>query len=147
MVHATTSRIGTELPVPKRVDRRDKPRLADREGFLAWALLLPSIIYIVALVGLPLLLAIAFSFSDVTAGDPSFEWDGLSNYRQIFDDPVFWQSLRNTIVFTVGSMLLIGVFGKVLANILVADFRASGSSDYVSCCRGQPRWHCRRSPG
>jgi multiple sugar transport system permease protein len=123
MVHATTSRIGTEPAVPKRVNRHDRPGLADREGFLAWALLLPSIIYIVALVGLPLLLAIAFSFSDVTAGDPSFDWDGLANYRQIFDDPVFWQSLRNTMVFTVGSMVLIVVFGKVLANILVADFR------------------------
>ncbi|MGH3338648.1 MAG: carbohydrate ABC transporter permease, partial [Propionibacteriaceae bacterium] len=85
-------------------------------------MLLPSIIYIAVLVGLPLLLAIAFSFSDVTAGDPSFDWDGLANYRQIFDDPVFWQSLRNTIIFTAGSMVLIVVFGKVLANILVADF-------------------------
>src|SRR5215204_1165719 len=119
MVHATTSRLGTEPPVPRRANRRDRPRLADREGFLAWALLLPSIIYIVLLVGLPLLLAIAFSFSDVTAGDPSFDWDGLANYRQIFDDPVFWQSLRNTIIFTAGSMVLIVVFGKVLANFLV----------------------------
>ena len=85
-------------------------------------MLLPSIIYIALLVGLPLLLAVAFSFSDVTAGDPSFDWNGLANYRQIFDDPVFWQSLRNTIIFTAGSMVLIVVFGKVLANILVADF-------------------------
>ena len=85
-------------------------------------MLLPSIIYIALLVGLPLLLAVAFSFSDVTAGDPSFDWNGLANYRQIFDDPVFWQSLRNTIIFTAGSMVLIVVFGKVLANILVQDF-------------------------
>ncbi|HJY44718.1 MAG TPA: sugar ABC transporter permease, partial [Propionibacteriaceae bacterium] len=123
MVQATTSQPSTEIAAESRVDRRDRRRLADREGFLAWALLLPSIIYIVVLVGLPLLLAIAFSFSDVTAGDPSFDWDGLSNYRLIFDDPVFWRSLLNTIIFTVGSMLLIVVFGKVLANILVADFR------------------------
>jgi multiple sugar transport system permease protein len=123
MVQATTSQPSTEIGAESRVGRRDGRRLADREGFLAWALLLPSIIYIVVLVGLPLLLAIAFSFSDVTAGDPSFDWDGLSNYRKIFDDPVFWRSLLNTIVFTVGSMLLIVVFGKVLANILVADFR------------------------
>ncbi|HET8914546.1 MAG TPA: hypothetical protein VFM91_02460, partial [Propionibacteriaceae bacterium] len=75
------------------IGRRDRRGLADREGFLAWAMLLPSIVYIALLVGLPLLLAIAFSFSDVTAGDPSFDWNGLANYRQIFDDPVFWQSL------------------------------------------------------
>jgi multiple sugar transport system permease protein len=123
MVQATTPKPDTEVPVAGRLGRRDGRTLADREGFLAWAMLLPSVIYIVALVGLPLLLAIAFSFSDVTAGDPSFEWDGLSNYQLIFNDPVFWRSLRNTIIFTAGSMLLIVVFGKVLANILVADFR------------------------
>jgi multiple sugar transport system permease protein len=123
MVQATTPKPDTEVAVAGRIGRRDGRTLADREDFLAWAMLLPSVIYIVALVGLPLLLAIAFSFSDVTAGDPSFEWDGLSNYQLIFNDPVFWRSLRNTIVFTAGSMLLIVVFGKVLANILVADFR------------------------
>src|SRR3954451_1418794 len=122
MVQATAARSETGLAPETRAGRRDGRSLADREGFLAWALLLPSVIYIVVLVGLPLLLAIAFSFSDVTAGDPSFDWAGLANYRQIFDDPVFWRSLLNTIIFTTGSMVLIVVGGKVLANILVLDF-------------------------
>ena len=102
MVQTTTSKLDTEVAAGTKVSRRDRRQLADREGFLAWAMLLPSVIYIIALVGLPLLLAIAFSFSDVTAGDPSFDWAGLANYRQIFDDPVFWRSLRNTIIFTAG---------------------------------------------
>src|ERR671916_2460247 len=123
MVQATTAKPSAEVAAENRVGRRDGRRLSDREEFLAWALLLPSVVYIVVLVGLPLLLAIAFSFSDVSAGDPSFDWVGLSKYRQIFDDPVFWRSLLNTIVFTAGSMLLIVLFGKVLANILVANFR------------------------
>jgi multiple sugar transport system permease protein len=118
-----TARTAAGQASPTPTARRDRRRLADRENFLAWALLLPSVVYIVGLVGLPLLLAIAFSFSDVTAGDPSFDWDGLSNYGQIFDDSVFWRSLLNTIIFTAGSMLLIVIFGKILANILVADFR------------------------
>jgi multiple sugar transport system permease protein len=98
-------------------------RLSDRDGALAWLFLLPSVVYIVALVAVPFVLAIAFSFSDVTAGDPSFDWAGLRNYQRIFDDPVFWRALRNTLVFTAISMTLIVVFGKILANILVADFR------------------------
>jgi multiple sugar transport system permease protein len=59
----------------------------------------------------------------VTAGDPSFDWVGLDNFSAIFHDPVFWRALRNTLVFTVISMLLIVVLGKALALILVADFR------------------------
>ncbi|WP_207933360.1 sugar ABC transporter permease [Actinomadura sp. GC306] len=102
---------------------RPKVGLADREGFLAWVMLLPSVVYIIALVGVPFLLAIAFAFSDVTTGDPSFDFVGFANFGAVFDDPVFWRSLRNTLVFTVISMLLIVVFGKILANILVADFR------------------------
>lgn len=98
-------------------------RIADREGVLAGLFLLPAVAYIGLLVGVPFALAIAFAFSDVTAGDPSYDWIGLDNYRRAFDDPVFWRSLRNTVVFTVISMALIVVFGKILANILVADFR------------------------
>ncbi|WP_207944437.1 carbohydrate ABC transporter permease [Actinomadura rubrisoli] len=102
--------------------RRTKAGPADREGFLAWAMLLPSILYIVALVGVPFVLAIAFAFSDVTTGDPSYDFVGLRNFTAVFDDGVFWRALRNTLVFTLASMVLIVVFGKILANILVADF-------------------------
>jgi len=98
-------------------------RLSDREGFLAGVCLLPSVVYIVALVALPFFLSIAFSFSDVTAGDPSFDWAGFGNFQRIFHDPVFWRSLQNTLLFSAISMVLIVIFGKVLALILVADFR------------------------
>ena len=85
--------------------------------------LLPAVIYIIALVALPLLLALAFAFSDVTVGDPSYDWAGFSNFEAIFNDPVFWRSLRNTLVFTVISMALTIVLAKTLAMILLADFR------------------------
>ena len=98
-------------------------RWVDREGLLAWVFLAPSVVYVIALVGVPFVLAIAFAFSDVTSGDTSYDWVGLEQFRQVMDDPVFWRSLRNTFVFTAISMALIVVLGKVLANILIADFR------------------------
>jgi multiple sugar transport system permease protein len=97
--------------------------IADREGVLARLFLLPAVVYIVLLVAVPFLLAIGFAFSDVTAGDPSFDWVGLDNFSAIFHDPVFWRALQNTLVFTAISMVLIVVLGKALALILVADFR------------------------
>ncbi|MFI6518504.1 carbohydrate ABC transporter permease [Spirillospora sp. NPDC050679] len=103
--------------------RRGRAGLADREGLLAWLMLLPSVVYILALVGVPFLLAIAFAFSDVTTGDPSFDFVGFGNFTAVFDDGVFWRALRNTLLFTFCSMVLIVVFGKILANVLVADFR------------------------
>ena len=109
-----------DAATPRAAGRR---ALADREGTLAWLFLLPAVAYIILLVALPFLLAIAFAFSDVTTGDPSYDWVGLQNFSAIFDDPVFWRALRNTLVFTVISMLLIVVLGKALALVLVADFR------------------------
>lgn len=105
------------------VEAAPRRRLADREGALAWIFLMPSVVYILVLVGVPFALAVGFAFSDVTAGDPSFDWVGLRNFQRTFDDPVFWQALRNTLLFTFVSMVLIVLFGKVLANILIADFR------------------------
>jgi multiple sugar transport system permease protein len=113
--------IKERVAVPaKPIARR---RFADRDGLLAWLFLLPSVVYIVALIGVPFGLAIAFALSDVSAGDPSYDFIGLRNFERAFDDPVFWRSLSNTFVFTAVSMALIVVLGKVLANILVADFR------------------------
>jgi multiple sugar transport system permease protein len=102
---------------------RVRRRLADREGVLGWLFLGPTVAYVVLLVAFPFGLAIAFAFSDVTTGDASYDWVGLRNFERVFDDPVFWEALGNTLVFTAISMVFIVVLGKVLANILVADFR------------------------
>jgi multiple sugar transport system permease protein len=124
----------TEPPDPVGVDHNTgaearqeladvRVTLADREGVLAWLFLVPTVVYVVALVAVPFVLAIAFAFSDVTTGDPSYNFVGLDNFRSIFGDPIFWRSLQNTLVFTGISMLLIVVLGGVVAEILVADFR------------------------
>jgi multiple sugar transport system permease protein len=105
------------------VNTAPRRRLSDRDDVLAWLFLMPSVVYILALVAIPFVLAVGFALSDVTVGDPSFNFVGLRNFTAIFDDPVFWRSLSNTLVFTGISMVLIVVLGKVLANILVADFR------------------------
>ncbi|MDQ3979820.1 MAG: sugar ABC transporter permease, partial [Actinomycetota bacterium] len=97
--------------------------LLERDGVLGPLLLLPSVIYIVALVAVPFFLAIAYSLSDVTVGDPSFDYVGLRNFRAILDDPVFRRSLTNSLFITVVTMVLVLVLGKVLALVLIKDFR------------------------
>ncbi len=104
--------------------RTSRPRyLADREGFLAPVLLLPAVVYILALVAVPFFLAIGFSVSDVTVGDPSFDYVGLRNFRAVLADPVFRRSLRNSLVITVITMVLVLVLGKILALVLTRDFK------------------------
>jgi multiple sugar transport system permease protein len=97
-------------------------RLADRDGLLARLMLLPAIVYILALVAVPFVIAIAYSFSDVTAGDPGYDWVGLENYRANWRDPVFGQALWNTFLFTAATMVLTVVLANVLALLLTSDF-------------------------
>lgn len=48
--------------------------------------------------------------------DPSnVVWVGLDNYRQLFADPVFWISLRNSLLFTI-----IGVPLNLMCSLLMA---------------------------
>ncbi|MGH2702812.1 MAG: carbohydrate ABC transporter permease [Actinomycetota bacterium] len=110
-------------PDPTPRSAPPKRRLADREGALAKLFLLPTVVYIIGLVAFPFVLAILFSFSDVTTGNPSLDFVGLSQWRTIFDSKVFWTSLRNTITFTVISMALIVVIAHILATVLTKDFK------------------------
>ncbi len=102
---------------------RPKRYLFDRDGVLAPLMLLPSVVYILALVAIPFFLAIAYSLSDVTVGDPSFDFVGLRNFRAVLDDPVFRRSLTNSLFITAVTMILVLVLAKILALVLTKDFR------------------------
>ena len=97
--------------------------LFDRDGVLAPLMLLPSVVYILVLVAFPFFLAIAYSLSDVTVGDPSFDYVGLRNFRAVLADPVFRRSLTNSLFITAVTMALVLVLGKILALVLTKDFR------------------------
>ncbi len=64
-------------------DAGTRARLGDREGALGWVFLTPTVVYVVALVGVPFGLAIAFAFSDVTSGDPSYDWARHRDGREL----------------------------------------------------------------
>lgn len=86
-------------------------------------MLLPAIAYIVALVAIPFFLAIALSLSDITVGDPSYDFVGLQNFRAILRDPVFLRALGNSIFMTLATLVLVVVLSKILALVLLSDFR------------------------
>ena len=46
---------------------------------------------------------------------------GLKHYRAMVDDPVFWLSLRNTVVWTIGAVLGEVALGLSVALLLNRD--------------------------
>jgi multiple sugar transport system permease protein len=103
--------------------RRPIRFLLDREGPLASVMLLPAVLYIAALVGIPFFLAIGYSLSDVTVGDPSFDFVGLRNFRNILRDAVFRRALWNSVFVTLTTLVLVVVLSKILALVLTRRFR------------------------
>jgi multiple sugar transport system permease protein len=76
-------------------------RLQVRETLTAWSFLAPSLAHLVMFSVGPLLFALYISF---------FQWDllraekafvGLANYREMARDPLFWNALRNTAVYSL----------------------------------------------
>ncbi len=104
-------------------ERRRRRYLFDRERVLGPALLLPAVLYLVAVVGYPFVLAILYAFSDVTTGSQTLHLVGWSTFRSAIDDPVFGTALRNSFLFTAISQACVVVLSTVLAFVLTQDFR------------------------
>ncbi|HSG42192.1 MAG TPA: sugar ABC transporter permease [Anaerolineales bacterium] len=96
---------------------------SDREDLLGPLFLFPAVVYIIALVGIPFIIALAYSISDVTVGNTSLDIIGLRNFQAIIKTPQFIQSLSNTILFTIISQIIIIVLANILALILSSDFK------------------------
>jgi len=96
--------------------------MLDRREVLENILIAPAIIYVLLLVGLPLLLAVYYSVSAYTIYNPTWQFVGLANFEQIIENPSFIQTLGNTFIFTFGSQLLGLVLGKFGAFLLLRPF-------------------------
>ncbi|HEX7329344.1 MAG TPA: sugar ABC transporter permease [Casimicrobiaceae bacterium] len=97
-------------------------RRRDADARLGSLMLAPALIYIAAVIGFPFLLGIWYSVTDATVGGSTLHFVGLANFRSIIADPTFWTALRNAIVFTVVSQILVVVLGKILAMALYRPF-------------------------
>jgi multiple sugar transport system permease protein len=108
----------------ERSRRRRRLRYAaERRGVLATLLIAPAVIFIAALVGIPLGLAVYLSFTDATAGSLTGRWVGLANFRSALRDPIFRDAVWHTFLFTVISQAVVVVCAGLLAHALVRRFR------------------------
>lgn len=116
-----------EAPVRRDLATGKERFWLDRDSVLGPLMLLPAVVYILALVGFPLILAVLYAFSNVTVGNPRIDgWNdfvGLDNFRAVFSDSVFRKALRNTVVFTLVSQLFVIILANILAQVLSADFK------------------------
>jgi len=113
---------GAQVVVPPRAPALRRATLADREDVLGRLLLAPAFLYVILLVGIPFVLAIMLSFSGARSGTLSFDWVGARHFRTIISDAQFLLTLRNTLIFTVASQVLVMILATTAANVLEVAF-------------------------
>ncbi|MFF1572709.1 carbohydrate ABC transporter permease [Leifsonia sp. NPDC058292] len=91
--------------------------MSDKKPQYHWAargFVAPGVILVAVLLYLPLLWTVFLSFTDYNGlGDPT--WAGLSNYQAMFEDPDFLNSLFNTLLWVVGTLVIPVGLGLALA--------------------------------
>lgn len=83
----------------------------------------PAVFFILALVGLPFLLAILYSVTDVKVASEEMRFVGLRNFSDILSSPGFRRALRNSFLFTACSQLFVLAGATILALALKEAFR------------------------
>src|SRR5215472_15394472 len=90
----------------------------DRPRVLGSLFLAPAILYVLALVGIPFLLAVYYALSAYTVYNPSYHFVGLRNFIAVVQSDIFQRTLLNTFVFTFASQILGLILGKFGALLL-----------------------------
>ncbi len=84
-----------------------------------WLLLLPAAVLLVAFTHYPAAATLYHSFFSTPKPSRAAAFVGLDNYRAMFEDPVFWQSLSNNLWFALGTIpasIALAILMAVLVN-------------------------------
>ncbi|WP_246200674.1 carbohydrate ABC transporter permease [Shinella kummerowiae] len=93
----------------------------------AWLFLVPSLVVLFAVALWPLGRTFLFSFTDAFLTEPDiYGYVGFENYFTLFEDPLWWQSVRNTLFFTVISVSIETALGLAIALLLNAHISGRG---------------------
>ena len=84
-------------------------RLVMQENIAAYLFMLPFLIFFVGFVLYPMIMCVYTSFFDATMGREDI-FIGLKNYKDLFQDGVFWIALKNTMLIVVVSVPITCIF-------------------------------------
>jgi sorbitol/mannitol transport system permease protein len=112
--------VTTARRVPARSERR-------RRGWVRRAPLLPALVFTIIVTQLPFLVTLWYSLESWSLVRPgSRHFVGLTNYADVFRDSQFRSTALNTVIMTVGTVLIAMVIGIALALVLDRKFLGRG---------------------
>lgn len=97
--------------------KKHRKRLVDRQGFWGFLFICPWLIGFLIFTAGPMLSSFVLSLYKYDLADAKYV--GAENYRRLLtQDPLFWKSLSNTVIYTVFTVPL-GVIGSLCIALLL----------------------------
>ncbi|MFE4678643.1 carbohydrate ABC transporter permease [Streptomyces sp. NPDC056723] len=109
---------GTASPGACAAHQAAAKRRRRRNVLVGWSFILPNFLGFAALTLVPVLGALALSFTDWDAYSTP-KWVGLSNFERLWDDANFWAAFQHTFYYAAGHIpltLLVSLGLAVLLN-------------------------------
>lgn len=101
-----------------------------------WIFLLPATILIFAMNFYPMIQALFLSFK--TGIGNNMVWGGISNYKRLFEDSVFWTALKNNFFYLIIQVPVMLILAIILASLLnKRDLKFKGlyrTAIFLPCC-------------
>ncbi|MEN8097583.1 MAG: sugar ABC transporter permease [Chloroflexota bacterium] len=114
-------------PLKRIKEKRLIGSLGRQERMLAIALLLPSILIILLVVGFPMLYSLYLSFTNYTlVNTKDVDIVGLANYIELFNKPAFWQAFGRTVLFISLAVNLEFLIGLGIAQLMARAVKGQG---------------------
>lgn len=116
---------------PQRVVRRQRTPAQKSENRYGIALVSPTMLIILGIVLIPFVVSVLYAFQELQLidigplGSGETTWT-LENFRGIFDNPRYRNSLWITIVYSIGCTIGALIAGTAIALALRAPFRGRG---------------------
>lgn len=98
--------------------------LANSEKFAGWVFIFPALLGTIIFIIIPVFCSFGLSFTKWDLLNP-IKFVGFENYRLLFQEPLFFKILLNTIVFAISTSLFGVIFPLILACILNSKIRGS----------------------
>lgn len=98
---------------------------------MGYLLIAPAVLFLMAIIALPVLTTVKMSFQELDASTQSMKFVGLANYVALIQDPQFWRTFRNSFVFALASTIGHALAGIICALLLVAPWSSQGTRNFV----------------
>ena len=107
-----------------QVVRRRKSVWLREETVIGYLFVAPIVVVLILLVAIPFAKAFELSLTDKMIGFPDPSFVGLDNYANLLQNPSYWKTLGNTVIFTLASVGLKLPIGMGVALLMNQNIKA-----------------------